>query len=96
MNELEKKIVSIEIDDIDFYTMSLADILHVLNLKSIDPSDAFISERYQGACLCIRRVETDEEHMTRIKPYTEKLRKKEQRELSEYKRLKAKFEGASQ
>jgi hypothetical protein len=55
--------------------------------------DINISEEYDGWYFYHQRLETDEEYEARIKPYTAKLKAKEEKERKEYERLKAKFEG---
>jgi hypothetical protein len=53
-----------------------------------------IMQHYSDVIACTYSLETDEEYESRIKPYTAKLKKREEAEYKKYLELKAKFEAS--
>lgn len=92
MKHLLKKMVDDEIADLhDFETVK--ELIDFIKSSGYNPEFVKIKPNYGYYYLAITREETDEEFQKRIKPYTERMRKKEEEERNEYERLKAKFEG---
>ncbi len=94
-NNLQKQIIienlDIDFSDIDNLWELIAECQIQRPLNSLH--DIKIYESYSDVDFYTERLETDEEYEKRIKPYTAKLRAKEEKERKEYERLKAKFEG---
>lgn len=91
----EKKNVKVKLDIAIDWFENIQQFID--NLKILYPQyqlyDIKVESAYDEVLFFVHRLETDEEYEARIKPYTAKLKEKEEKERKEYERLKAKFEG---
>ena len=89
---LERKTVK---EEITFLSCNdnLQQLIDTVIREGHHPSKVIIDYNDYGEfALFIERPETDKEYEARIKPYTAKLKAKEERDRKEYERLKKKFE----
>lgn len=90
-NELARQKVFVKIDSI-FYYDKLSSVLSELDKLGINYKDVEFVHDYEITYFGYYRDETDDEYEKRIKPYTAKLKKKEENERKLYLKLKEKFE----
>lgn len=90
-NELARQKVFVVIGQFDNY-YNLTEVLSDVTKHGVDNSVIEFENDYDITRFGYYRDETDEEYEKRIKPYTAKLKKKEEDERKLYLKLKAKFE----
>lgn len=90
-NELARRKVFVVIGQFDNY-YNLTEVLSDVTKHGVDNSVIEFENDYDITRFGYYRDETDEEYEKRIKPYTAKLKKKEEDERKLYLKLKAKFE----
>lgn len=90
-NELARQKVFVEIDQIGCFG-KLSEVLADIDRLGINYKDIEFEHNYDVTYFGYYRDETDEEYENRIKPYTAKLKKKEENERKLYLKLKEKFE----
>lgn len=90
-NELARQKVFVVIGEFSDY-FNLPEVLSAIERKGVDNSCIEFENDYDTTRFGYYRNETDEEYEKRIKPYTARLKKKEENERKLYLKLKEKFE----